>query len=96
MARMYYNMESTRRHFGEISHPINWILDSGVTCHLTLEISDFLPVSILEKDKYIEFSDVNFITETQTGVVKIKMSDDNDKLFIATLYNILLTPDLYD
>ena len=63
---------------------------------MTPDISDFIPVSLVETDKYIEAADGNFITEKKTGEFQIKMRGDNLKPFIATLYNVLLAPDLCD
>ena len=54
MARMYYNEESPGRYFGDSPQLNNGILDWVVTCHMTPEISDFIPVSMAEMDKYIE------------------------------------------
>ena len=45
-------------------------------------------------DKYIEFVDVNHITENQKVQVQIKMCDNNGYPFIATLYNVLFVPDI--
>ena len=45
---------------------------------MTQEISDFIPGSLMETDKYIRISDGNFFTEKQTGQVQIEMSDDNE------------------
>ena len=42
MVLIYSNMEITRRYFGDSSKLTNWILDSGETCHMTSEISDFI------------------------------------------------------
>ena len=72
------------------------ILDSGATCHMTPEISDFIPGSLVETDKYIEVADGHFVTAKKIGEVQIKMCDDNGKPFIATIYSILLVPDLCD
>ena len=36
MARMYSNVEIPRRYFEDSSQLTNWILDSGLTCHMTL------------------------------------------------------------
>ena len=72
----------------------NFILDSGVNCHMTPDISDFVPGSLVETDKYIEVVDGHFFTAKQTGEVQINMHDDNGKLFIATVYNILFAPEL--
>ena len=63
---------------------------------MTPEISDFIPVLLVETDKYIEFADGNFFTAKQTGVVPIKSHDNNGKPFISTLYNVLLAPELCD
>ena len=54
MAHMYSNIKISRRGFGDISQLTNWILDSGATCHMTPEISDFILGSLAEADKYIE------------------------------------------
>ena len=66
MSLMSSNVEIPRRNYGYRSQLTNWILDSGVTCHMTLEISYFIPVSLVETDKYIEVADGNFITAKQT------------------------------
>ena len=57
MECMSSNKESHRRYFGDSSQPTNWILESGATCHMTPTISDFIPGSLVEKDKYIEVAD---------------------------------------
>ena len=93
MSHISSNIESPRIDIWDRSQPTNWILDSGVTCHRTPKISDFIPGSLVETDKYIEVKDRNFVTSKQTGKFQIEMRDDNGKLFIATLYNVLLAPD---
>ena len=52
---------------------------------MTPEISDFVPGSLVEMEKYIEVADGNLVTAKQTGEVQIKMHDDNGKTFIAML-----------
>ena len=96
MERMSSNSEIPRIYFGDISQLTHWILESGTTCHMSPDISNFIPGSLVETDKYIEVSDGNFVTEKQTGEVQIKMRDNNFKPFIATLYNIIFAPDLWD
>ena len=96
MARMSSNAESSGRDFGDCSQPNNWILGSGVTCHIKPEISDFIPGSLVDTDKYIKVADGKFVTAKQTGEVQIKMRGDNGKPFIYMLYNVLLSPDLCD
>ena len=94
MERMSSNVESTRRNYRYSLQLTNWILDSGMTFHMTTDISDFIPGSLVETEKYIKVVDGNFIIGKQTGQVKIEMSDNNGKPFTATLYNVLLAPDL--
>ena len=59
-------------------------------------ISDFIPGSLEDTDKYIEVADGHHVTAKQKGQVRIQMCDDNGITFIATLYNVLLAPDLCD
>ena len=63
---------------------------------MTPEVSDFIPGSLEDTDKYIEFADGHHVTAKQKGQVRIKMCNDNGKPFIATLHNVLLAPDLCD
>ena len=44
MARMSSNDESPSRDFGESAQFTNLILDSGETCHMTQQVSDFISV----------------------------------------------------
>ena len=67
MARMSNNEENPRINYGDILQLTNWILDSGVTCHMTPKVSDFIPGSLAETDKYIKVADGNFVTAKQTG-----------------------------
>ena len=43
MARMYDNYESFSIHFGDRLKLTNYILDSGATCHMTPQVSVFIP-----------------------------------------------------
>ena len=63
---------------------------------MTPEVSDFVPGSLEDTDKYIEVADRHHVTAKQKGQVQIKMCDDNVNPFIATLHNVLLVPDLCD
>ena len=38
--------------YGDSSQFTNWILDSGATCHMTPEVSDFIPGSSEDTDKF--------------------------------------------
>ena len=61
---------------------------------MTPKISDFIPGSLVETDKYIEVADVNFVTAKQTVEVQIKMCAYNGEPFVAVLYNVILATDL--
>ena len=82
--------------YGDSLQLTNWILDSGATCHMTPKVSDFIPGTLEDTDKFIEFVDGNHVTAKQKVQVQIQMCDDNGKTFIATIYNVLFAPDLCD
>ena len=54
------------------------------------EVSNFIPESLEDTDKYIEVADGHHVTAK--GQVWIQMCDDNGNSFIATLHNVLLVP----
>ena len=63
---------------------------------MTPEVTDFIPGSLEDTDKFIEVADGHHVTAKQKGSVLIQMFDNNGENFIATLYNVLLAPDLCD
>ena len=71
-------------------------MDSGATCHMTLEVLDFIPDSLEDMDKHIEVADIYHVMTKQKVQVQIKNFDDNRYPFISTLHSVLLTPDLCD
>ena len=71
----------------------NCILDSGATCHMTPEVSDFIPGLLEDKDKHIEVADGHYVTAKQKGQLRIKMCNNNEDTFIAAFHNVLLAPD---
>ena len=85
MERMSVNDDFTSGKFGDSSQLTNWILDSGVMCHMTQEVSDFIPGSLEDTDKHIEVADGHHVKAKQKGQVRIKM-----------LHNVLLAPYLCD
>ena len=89
MTRMSGNDECPSGNFGDSSQLTNWILDSGETCHITPEVSDFIPGSLEDTDKHIEVADGHHVTAKQKGQARIKMCDDHGDPFIATLHNVL-------
>ena len=63
---------------------------------MTPEVSDIIPGTLEDTDKYIEVAGGHHVTAKQKGQEQIQMCDDKGKSFIATLYNVLLAPDLCD
>ena len=43
MARMSNDDVSKNKDYGDSSQLANWIFDSGATCHMTPEVTDFIP-----------------------------------------------------
>ena len=94
MAQMSSDEKFTSVKYGDSSQLTTWILDSGEMCHMMPEVSDFIPGSLEDMDKYIEVAIGNHVTAKQKGQVQIHMCNNNGKIFIETLYNVLLPPDL--
>ena len=65
MVRMSGNDKCPSRNFGDSSQLTNCILGSVETCHMTLEVSDFIPGSLEDTDKHIEVSDRHHVTAQQ-------------------------------
>ena len=59
-------------------------------------IDRIIPGSSEDTDKLIEVAYGHHVTAKQKVSVRIQMCDDNGKKFVATLYNVLLAPDLCD
>ena len=64
-ARMSGNEKCSCGIFGHSLQLTNWILDSGATCHMTPEDSDFIPGLLEDTDKHIEVADGHHVTEKQ-------------------------------
>ena len=62
MAWMYGNDKIPSRNFGDSSQLTNWILDSGATCHMTPQVSDFIPGPLEDTVKCIEVVDGHHVT----------------------------------
>ena len=65
MSRLSGNEKRSRRDFGDNSQWTNFILDSGAMCHMTPQVSDFIPGSLENMDNYIEFADEHYVTAKQ-------------------------------
>ena len=94
MARMSSDDEHKSGEYGDSSQLTNWILDSGAMCHMTPEVTDFIPGSLEDTDKFIEVAGRHHVTAKQKGSVQIQMCYNNGKKFIAIIYNVLLSLDL--
>ena len=88
------NDKSSSIYFGYSWQLTKWILDSGATCHMTPQTSDFIPGLLEDRDKYIGVADGNHATAKQKGKSQIIMCGNNGYSFIATLNNVLLSLDL--
>ena len=64
--------EFSIRDFGDSLQLTNWVLYSGSTCHMTPQVSYFIPRLLEDTDKYIEVADGHHFTAKQKGQVKIK------------------------
>ena len=62
IACMSSNEERSSENYGDSLQLTNWILDSGATCHMTPEVSGYIPGSLEDTDKYIEVADGHHIT----------------------------------
>ena len=82
------------RDFGDIFQLTNWILDLGATCNMAPQILGFIPSLLEDTYKYIKFAGGYYVMAKQKGKVQIKMGDNNRDPLIATLYNVLLAPDI--
>ena len=67
MAQMSSDDERKSVKYGDSSQLTNWILDLGATCHMTLEVSYFIPASLEDTDKYIKVADGQHVTTKQKG-----------------------------
>ena len=62
---LYNTDKHSSEKYGDISQLTNWILNYGATCYMTPEVSDFIPGSLEDTDKYIEVADGHHVTEKQ-------------------------------
>ena len=69
MAKMYDNDKSPSRYFSESFQLTNWILDSGATCHMTPQVSYFIPGSLEYTDEHSGVGGGHHVTENQKGQV---------------------------
>ena len=84
---MSSNDEFITGNFGDSLQLTNWILDSGATCHMTPEVSYFIPGTLEDTDKHIEVADGHHVTAKQKVQSRIKMCDGHVYPFITMLHN---------
>ena len=89
MARMSNDDKRKSKDCGDSSKWTNWILDSGATCNMTPEVTDFIPGSLEDTDKFVEVPDGHNVTAKQKGSVRIQMCDDNRKCSLVPYYRHL-------
>ena len=65
MSSMSDNDKCPSGDFGDCSQLNNWILDPGSTCHITPEVSYFIPGLLEDTDKHIEVANIHHITAKQ-------------------------------
>ena len=63
---------------------------------MTPKVSGFIQGSSEDNNKHIEVADGHHVAAKQKGNIEIKICDNNKYTFIATLYNVILEPDLCD
>ena len=80
MARMSNDDVRENKYYGDSSQLTNWILDSGATCHMTPEVTDFIPGSLEDTDKFIEVVDGHNVTAKQKVQYVYKCSTTTEKL----------------
>ena len=71
MDRMSGNDKCPGWNFGDSSQLTNWILDYGATCHMTPEVSDFIPGSLENMDKHIEVAGGHHVTAKKKWQLRI-------------------------
>ena len=80
MSQMSSNDKHSSEKYGDSSQLTNWILDSGATCHMTPEVSDFITVSLEDTDKYIGVADRHHVTAGKKVKYEYKCATITEKL----------------
>ena len=70
LARMSVNDQYPSVNFGDSLQLTNYILYSGATCHMTLQFSNFIPISLEETDNILKLR--TDITSHGNNKVKFK------------------------
>ena len=94
MAQMSTDNKKFSIYLGNSSQLTNCVFGSAAMCHMTRQVSDFIPGSLEYTDKYIEVAHRHHITAKKKGQVQIKHFDNNRDTFITTFYKAFIAPDL--
>ena len=65
MARMFSDDKRKSEKYGDSSQLTDWIWDLGAKCHMTPEVTDFIPELLEDTNKYIEVTDRHHVTTKQ-------------------------------
>ena len=82
MARMSNDDVRKNKDYGDSSQLTNWILDSGATCHMTPEVTDFIPGSLEDADKFIGVADGHHVTVKKKDQYAYKCLTITEKLLL--------------
>ena len=63
-------------------------------CHMTPQVSDFIPGLLEDMDKYVDVVDGHYFTAKQKGQVQIRICDDNRYSVIKPFHTVIFAPDL--
>ena len=79
MAQMSTDDERKSVKYGDSLQLTNWILDLGAMWHMTPEVSGFIPGTLEDTDKSIEFTDGHHVTSKQKGRVRKLVGDESEE-----------------
>ena len=80
MAQMSNDDVRENKDYGDSSQLTNWIWDSVATCHMTPEVTDFIPESLEDTDKFIEVADGHHVTTKKKDQYAYKFSTTTERL----------------
>ena len=82
MTRMSSDDKFKSKDYGDSSQLTNWILDSGATCYMTPEVTNFIPGSLEDTDKFIEVADGHHVMQNKKVQYEYKCAMITEILFL--------------
>ena len=73
---------------------LNWVMDSGCTCHMTPFKSDFEPNSLFHDVKTVEVADGTSVPANLSGTIKLTVFTEIHDTVYLTLTDVLYVPQL--